>query len=82
MVGPCEHRLHSTILFVKLIGIFNAAVLFCGSLPCWGEHKVKNKDVFDQCCLGLRDKHSYDNFGKIDESYTLLNHMMIFKALK
>lgn len=48
MVGRCERRLHSTILFVELIEIFNAAVLLCGCLHRWEVPKVKNKYVFDK----------------------------------
>lgn len=80
---PCERRLHSTILFVELIGIFNAAVLLCGCLRCWEVHKVKNKHVFDRSRLDLRDKHFYEATSENSEQdYTLLNKIMIFKALK
>lgn len=44
--------------------------------------KLKNKDVFDKCRLGLRDKHFYDKLRNRNENRTSLNQMMIFKALK
>ena len=54
MVGPCEGRLHSAILFVELIGIFNAVVV------CTAGKSIDLKHVFDKCLLGLRHRHVCD----------------------
>lgn len=51
MVGPCEGRLHSAILFVELIGIFNAVVV------CTAGKSIDLNHVFDKCLLSLRHKH-------------------------
>ncbi len=83
MVGPCERRLHSTILFVELTEIFNAAVLLCGCLRCWEVPKVKNKYVFDKYCLTLRDELLYDATSENTEgNHILFNQITIFKAFK
>lgn len=60
-------------------------MLLCYSvvvLRCWEVHKVKNKYAFDKCRLGLRDKHLCDATSEnSEENHTLLNQIMIFKAL-
>lgn len=43
IIGPCEGGLHSTIVFVELIGIFDVAVFLCGCLRCGEVHTVKNR---------------------------------------